>query len=514
MNRVEPTWRAINLETGEDPLGIERSGAFDIALGSRLKKVRGEVRARSFDSKGTISFHDDRITLDTSAKRLLRKDTKTVLELNRTGIYNVECNGMLVCFDAANQEGGLEAVVLRAHTRREATAIAALLPQQMTPTYAADNEQRVLFLKTIATLTPHIWVTWTIIALNTLVFIVMVKGGAGLIIPNAGVTITYGTNFGPLTLSGQWWRLFTSTFIHFGLAHVFFNMLVLAQTGRIVERMFGNVRFMALYVFAGLTGSLMSLLLHPASNSAGASGAIFGVLGALLAYVLRYSDAIPKSIYKKHFRMAALFIVYNLIYGFTHHGVDNGAHVGGLFGGMLIGWMLARPVQYDSTHEAPAMSAGLAGAVAVVALSLLSWTVIEVNATPGRRAQIQFAVVLQQMGPVEKQAQGDLKELPLNPKTAQDRATLPSHIRSDVLPEWNRLYNTIENTPVSSNSAQMQARVALLHYYDDIRRALQITADAADQDKMQDPVSGAAVKRLTEDAKRQFAALRSNPAHP
>jgi hypothetical protein len=56
--------------------------------------------------------------------------------------------------------------------------------------------------------------------------------------------------------------------------------------------------------------------------------------------------------------------------------------------------------------------------------------------------------------------------------------------------------------------------VALLHYYDDIRRALQITADAADQDKMQDPVSGAAVKRLTEDAKRQFAALRSNPAHP
>jgi len=514
MNRLEPTWRAIEPETVDDPRGIERSGAFDIALGSRLKRVRGEVRARSFDSKGTISFHGDRITLAASAKRFLRKDTETVLELSRTGIYNVECNGMLVCFEAANQEGGLEAVVLKAHTRREATAIAALLPQQMTPTYAADNEQRVHFLKTIATLTPHIWVTWTIIALNTLVFIVMAKGGAGLIRPNYGVTINYGTNFGPLTLSGQWWRLFTSTFIHFGLAHVFFNMLVLAQTGRIVERMFGNVRFMALYVFAGLTGSLMSLLLHPALNSAGASGAIFGVLGALLAYVLRYSDAIPKSIYKKHFRMAALFIVYNLIYGFTHHGVDNGAHVGGLFGGMLIGWMLARPVQFDPTREAPAMSAGLAGAVAVVALGLLSWTVIEVNATPARRAEIQFAVVLRQLGPVEKQAQADLKGLSLKPQTAQDRATLASHIRSDVLPEWNRLYNTIENTPASSNSAQRQARVALLHYYDDIRRALQITADAADQDKMQDPVSGAAVKRLTEDAKRQFAALKSNPAHP
>jgi len=514
MNRVEPTWGTVDIETGEDPCGIERGGPFHIALGSRLKRVRGEVRARSFDGKGTIRFHGDRVTLDTSAKHLLRKDTETVLELSRTGIYNVECNGMLVCFEAANQEGGLEAVVLRAHTRREATAIAALLPQQMTPTYAADNEQRVLFLKTIATLTPHIWVTWTIIALNTVVFIVMVKGGAGLIRPNSSVAIAYGTNFGPYTLSGQWWRLFASTFIHFGLAHIFFNMIVLAQTGRIVERLFGNVRFMALYVFAGLTGSLMSLLLHPASNSAGASGAIFGVLGAFLAYVLRYSDAIPKSIYKKHFRMAAVFIVYNLIYGFTHHGVDNGAHVGGLFGGMLIGWMLARPVQYDPTREAPAMSAGLAGAVAVAALSLLSWTAIHVNATPGRRAEIQFALVLRQMGPVEKQAVADLKGLSLKPKTAQDRAMLSSHIRSDVLPEWNRLYDTIDNTPALSNPSQMLAREALLHYYDDIRRALQITADAADQDKLQDPVSGAAVKRLTQDAKRQFAALRSNPAHP
>ena len=87
-------------------------------------------------------------------------------------------------------------------------------------------------------------------------------------------------------------------FIHFNLVHITFNVVVRVQMGRMAERLFGNARFAALYFFTGLTASLTSLCWHPLLNSAGASGAIFGVLGALLAYVSRYRSSMPRSIWQ------------------------------------------------------------------------------------------------------------------------------------------------------------------------------------------------------------------------
>ena len=106
-----------------------------------------------------------------------------------------------------------------------------------------------------------------------------------------------------------------------------------------------------LYLFAGLSGSLTSLYWHPNLNSAGASGAIFGVLGGLFAFMVNPKTRIPASVAAVHRKSAVVFILYNLFNGFAHAGIDNAAHIGGLVAGFAMGWMLARPVEIEARQD-------------------------------------------------------------------------------------------------------------------------------------------------------------------
>lgn len=126
--------------------------------------------------------------------------------------------------------------------------------------------------------------------------------------------------------------------------HLSFNMLALYSVGNLVERLYGSAHFLVIYLVAGLAGSLGSLIWHPVVNSAGASGAIFGIFGAMLVYVLNPSHGVPRSLMQAHRKSIGACIAYNLIFGATMPGIDNAAHVSGLLGGMLMGLILARPV--------------------------------------------------------------------------------------------------------------------------------------------------------------------------
>jgi rhomboid protease GluP len=445
--------------------------------------------------------------------RLLGADIDTNLELRCADIYNVRVNGRLVQFDLVNGPGELEPLILRARDKGEAASIAGAMPSQMTSRYATENHERLRFLEQLTTCTPHLWSTWMIVAVTSLVFVAIAAGGAGVATVKPSYAIAHGSNFGPYTLSGQWWRLLTSVFIHFGLAHFAFNMIVLVQTGRIAERLFGNVRFMALYLFAGLTGSLMSLLWHPAINSAGASGAIFGVLGGLLAYVIRFSDSIPRSIYLKHLRMAAVFICYNLFWGFTHRGIDNGAHVGGLIGGFMLACVLAPPIDDSgSPRERLIMTFGASGAVACVVLGGLAWMLSSLSARPNVQETMHFSEVLYQLGPTANKAAADLKTLAHVPATVEGRAEYARRIRTSMLPEWNQLYDTIDKVQVPPGAPEAATKGELLHYFADMSRALEITADVADSDQLHDLRAKAQIKALLDDAKRQLAALKKGAA--
>jgi membrane associated rhomboid family serine protease len=159
--------------------------------------------------------------------------------------------------------------------------------------------------------------------------------------------IRLGTDYTPLTLGGQWWRLLTSIFLHFGLFHVALNMWALYVNGLVAERIFGSVRYLAIYLVAGVTGSVTSLLWHPIVNGAGASGAIFGVLGALLAFFLLRKGGLPASVAKAQSTSAGVFVIYSLLNGARYGGIDNAAHLGGLVGGFVMGLLLARPLDIE-----------------------------------------------------------------------------------------------------------------------------------------------------------------------
>jgi len=187
-------------------------------------------------------------------------------------------------------------------------------------------------------------VTYALIVVNVLIFVAMLVASSSLIQPSNQQMIRWGADFGPLTLNGQWWRMITSCFLHFGFIHIGMNMFILFQVGVLTEKLFGSVRFLVLYILAGIGGSLLSLYSHPSSVSAGASGAVFGVYGGLLAFLLVQRGFVPTKLALGIAKSAGIFIAYNIVYGLSSPGTDIQAHLGGLVSGFLLGCVLARPL--------------------------------------------------------------------------------------------------------------------------------------------------------------------------
>jgi membrane associated rhomboid family serine protease len=193
-------------------------------------------------------------------------------------------------------------------------------------------------------LTPHTPITLTIVALNVIVYGIMVASGVNPLNPDAPTLLSWGANYAPRTMSGEWWRIVISTFLHYGILHLALNMFCLASDGPLVERLVGNVGFLVLYLLSGIGGSLASLAWSASVVSAGASGAIFGVYGALLGVCLRARHTIPMEVLAKHRGSTVAFLGYNLLYGMFAPGIDMAAHLGGLFTGFCCGVALGHAV--------------------------------------------------------------------------------------------------------------------------------------------------------------------------
>lgn len=185
-------------------------------------------------------------------------------------------------------------------------------------------------------------VTPVLLVLCLLVFIAMVATGTSAFNPSVESLIRWGASFGPRTLNGEWWRLLSAAFVHVGVLHLLLNGFCLFQLGTIAEALLGSRRFVAVYLLSALGGSLLGLGIHPMTVSAGASGAIFGVAGALFALYRRNVGGTFPSL-QKSLRSIVPFILYNLMFG-LQPGIDNAAHVGGLVTGLLLGAVLPLPV--------------------------------------------------------------------------------------------------------------------------------------------------------------------------
>ncbi len=183
------------------------------------------------------------------------------------------------------------------------------------------------------------WVTHAMIALNVGVFVLMVASGVDPVLPDDSL-VDWGANEASRTLFGEPWRLVTSMFVHGGLIHLGFNMYFLSIVGRTVERLYGHAAFALLYAVAGLSGSLASALWN-VGPSVGASGAAFGTLGALLAFLLRRRSLLPPNVLKSMRFAVIATVVVNVGFGLSVPGIDNAAHLGGLGGGFFVGLLLA-----------------------------------------------------------------------------------------------------------------------------------------------------------------------------
>ncbi len=177
------------------------------------------------------------------------------------------------------------------------------------------------------------FVTYLLVATNLVVFALMERAGGS---QDPTVLDKFGALFGPLVVEGQYWRLLTAIFLHIGFVHIAFNSLGLFVFGTAFERTSGPLRMAVVYVGSGLAGSALSYLASPAVRSAGASGAIFGVLGALAVYLFVNRQEFGR-LGQREISTVLFLAAINLLNGLASPGVDNWAHVGGLLGGAALG---------------------------------------------------------------------------------------------------------------------------------------------------------------------------------
>lgn len=286
---------------------LEILPVFDAELNSQVTDGIGVDVVKSRDKTATREFLQDRRDCWRLLAEALEENDPIKLSMHAQAWDRLE----------------LVSVGIQGRTRKKKTKTPGVL----------TNE----FTQALVAFTPRLIATPTIILLNVLVFVSMIASGINFLAPDNEAILNWGANFGPQTMNGEWWRLLTSMFLHFGVIHLAMNMWILWDFGKLVERLVGNTGFVVLYVISGLAGSLASLAWNPTVISAGASGAVFGVCGALLGLTAFRPDTIPTAVLNHIRNGLFFFLAFNLYYGLKTSGIDHAAHAGGIGAGFLCG---------------------------------------------------------------------------------------------------------------------------------------------------------------------------------
>jgi membrane associated rhomboid family serine protease len=357
-------------------------------------------------------------------------------------------------------------------------------------------------------------ITPIVVALNIAVFLAMCVTGKSVGQFASQQLMAWGANFGPWTVHGQWWRLFTALFIHLNVAHVGLNMWALWNIGRLSERLFGRATLLFLYICTGLLASLTSIAWNPSVTSVGASGAIFGLFGTFLAFLLRRRREIPASVIRRHWISTTLFVLFNLVSGATQPGIDNAAHVGGLISGLVLGFLLARPLDRAiraSRSIAPSLSA-VAFTAAAFALGVWQVNGIGSNLTIPEeyfRKHVDYA-------------NGEAENMRLWASLAQSSvqgtlsdADFAARFEKDILPFWEKQKDLLKKDSETLKGpqgqyAQLIAQFAELHY--EWSNALIEAAKTRDQERAAESVRLMGKATLL-NARLERIALRSQMDH-
>ena len=308
-----------------------------------------------------------------------------------------------------------------------------------------------------------------IIAINCLMYIIMVASGLDFMSPSPGEMLQWGGNYGPSTIHGEPWRLFTSIFLHYGVLHLLFNSIALYMVSATLEPMLGRARFLAAYLCTGVLASVASLWWHLPGGavSAGASGAVFGLFGVMLA--LLSTKLIPAAARASLFQSLGLFVVYNLAYGLKSPGTDNAAHVGGLVAGLLLGYIFYAQLrrELNAARETGVIKranpAGLLGLVAATALIVWATQTQPVfkNAVA---SQTKYSTILAEFSALEGTSIGIYQNT-----DGRDDEQYQTALKDTVLVNWTKSIALMEEAAALKLDEREQQVVQLLKDYSVLR---------------------------------------------
>ena len=258
-------------------------------------------------------------------------------------------------------------------------------PSTQTPphlkTFRRDQARRRELNAALRQRQPHATGTWLLVAVNVAIYIAMVIDAGRIATFPTRLLIAWGALFAPRVADGEWWRLFTATFLHVHVLHIACNMIALCMVGPVVERLVGIRTFLIFYVASGLAGAALSLWFHPLTTAAGASGSIIGLYGVLLAMTFERQPTTPLTLDEQapfvsrlllhgHLQDAVSLIASTLIFGWFDPRADNAAHTGGFVAGFLFGWAGGRRIEWRlPTMRVSTAAAAIAVGCCAVALA-------------------------------------------------------------------------------------------------------------------------------------------------
>jgi rhomboid protease GluP len=224
-------------------------------------------------------------------------------------------------------------------------------------------------------------VTWAIIAVNVAVWLSMLPFGGST---DPYVLVRFGIKVNELIVAGQIWRLVTPIFLHIGIVHLAFNTYALYIFGPQIERFYGSLRYALIYLLSGIYGVLLSFLFSPHA-AAGASGAIFGLIGTEAVFFFRYRNAFGQ-VGRQRLYNILLVIGYNLAFTFVGPNIDIWGHLGGLMSGIALGWAMMPSYVARMTELGPRIMDrnhprrwSVAVLIAVALLVVGTWSAIAVR---------------------------------------------------------------------------------------------------------------------------------------
>lgn len=283
--------------------------------------------------KGSVRIAEGMLILYGRRRRLFAL-RKTEERIPLKAVHDVAVSGRIVRFRVEGQKACTPRL-LQLPDKETARQLAACLPGWLTPEAAQAQADEQAFQRILKE-GPAPRVTQALIATNIAVYLYAGMAGAGWWSGNAEALLKLGGNFAAATAQGEWWRLLSAMFLHAGIIHLAFNMWALWDGGRIAERLFGSRNCAVIYLASGLMGGIVSINWQQSNVGVGASGAVFGIYGALFIALALRKDLLPQTVSKRMMTFMAIFMTYSLING-AKAGIDNAAHFGGLFAGLLLG---------------------------------------------------------------------------------------------------------------------------------------------------------------------------------